>query len=80
MKISEKKGKIPTRNGALNDRRRRRPLRHRGRCLFACSSFGDQGRTEKFLKYQMKKEEREICFSENSKRSNSFSFSPIRLL
>ena len=34
------KGKTPTRNGVFDDRRRRGCLHSKGRCLFACSSFG----------------------------------------
>jgi len=83
MKISEQKGKIPTRDGSFDDRRRRRgSLRRRGCYLFSCSSFGSHWRTEEVLEIPNvgERRRRDLQFSENSKRSGAFSFSPIRLL
>jgi len=82
MKTSEQKGKIPTCDRLFDDRGRRRTLRRRGCYLFSCSSFGGHWRTKEVLKIPNvgERRRRDLQFSENSKRSGSFSFSLIGLL
>ena len=61
MKISEQKGKIPTRDRSFDDRRRRRTLVEVA-TSFSARLLGAIGELKKFLNSQTKKKEEEkVC-------------------
>ena len=76
MKISEQKGKIPTRDRSFDDRGGEGPSVVKVATSFPARLLGAIGELKKCLNEEERRR-RNLEFSENSKGSGSFSFSLI---